>query len=146
VSEAAARLDCLIRPGEPGDLPEIAAIQAASPQAANWPPESYLEYGLSVADADGRVAGFLAWRTVAEGEFEILNLAVEPGFRRRGVGRALLLSLQKRLSGVVYLELRASNEAARCLYKSLCFQEVGSRPGYYDNPPEAAIVMKLHSC
>ena len=136
----------LIRPGQPGDLPEIAAIQATSPQAANWPPESYLQYGLSVADADGRVAGFLAWRTVAEGEFEILNVAVGPAFRRRGVGRALVESLQERLSGVVYQELRASNDAARGLYKSLGFQEVGARPGYYENPLEAAIVMKLHSC
>jgi [ribosomal protein S18]-alanine N-acetyltransferase len=136
----------VIRPGEPADLPEIAAIQAASPQAAHWAPESYLEYGLLVAIADGRVAGFVSWRMVAEGEFEILNVAVAPGFRRRGLGRALLKNLLHRLNGAVYLELRDSNEAARQLYEAIGFQQVGSRPGYYENPPEAAIVMKLHSC
>jgi ribosomal-protein-alanine acetyltransferase len=136
----------LIRPGQPDDLPEIAAIQAASPEAAAWRPESYLEYGLSVAVADDRVAGFLAWRTVAEGESEILNLAVAPGLRRRGAARALFESLRKCLKGAVYLEFRDSNEAAREFYKSLGFQQVGRRRGYYEDPPETAIVMKLHSC
>ena len=136
----------LIRAGQPADLPEIAAIQAASPEAAAWPPESYLEYGLSVAVAGGRVAAFLAWRIVAEAESEILNLAVAPEFRRRGAAKALLESLRKCLKGAVYLELRASNQVAKHLYKSLHFQEVGSRLGYYENPPETAIVMKLHSC
>lgn len=136
----------LIRPGQPDDLPEIAAIQAASPEAAAWRPETYLDYNLSVAVAGGRVAGFLVWRTVAEGESEVLNLATAPAFRRRGAARRLFESLRKHLKGAVYLELRASNEAARELYKSLGFQQVGDRPGYYENPPETAIVMKLHSC
>jgi [ribosomal protein S18]-alanine N-acetyltransferase len=136
----------LIRPGQPEDLPQIAAIQAASPQAANWRPESYLEYGLTVAVAGDLVAGFLAWRTVAEGESEVLNLAVAPQFRRQGAARDLFEVVRKQCTGDVYLELRASNEPARNLYKSLGFQEVGSRPVYYADPPESAIVMKLHSC
>ncbi len=136
----------LIRAGQPGDLPEIAAIQTASPEAAAWPPESYLAYRLSVAISGGRVAGFLAWRTVAEGESEILNLAVAPEFRRRGAASDLLESLRKTLKGTVYLELRASNQTALQLYKSFGFEQVGSRPGYYDHPRETAIVMKLHSC
>ena len=136
----------LIRPGQPGDLPEISAIQAASPQASDWQPESYLEYGFAVAVDKGRVAGFLVWRIVAEGEWEILNLAVAPEFRRRGAARSLFEVLRKQFSGDVYLELRASNEPARNLYKSFGFQDVGSRPRYYANPPETAIVMKLHSC
>ncbi len=136
----------LVRPGQPADLPEIDAIQAASPEAAVWRSESYLEYELLVAVAGGRVVGFLAWRSVAEGESEILNLAVAREFRRRGAARALFENVRKRLKGAVYLELRASNGAALELYKSLGFQSVGSRPGYYENPSERAIVMKLHSC
>ncbi len=67
-----------VRPATRDDLGEIAAIQAASPEASAWEPESYLAGGCLVALAEGRVAGFLAFRQVAEGECEILNLAVAP--------------------------------------------------------------------
>ncbi len=135
-----------IRPGEPTDLPAIAAIQAASPEAASWPVEDYLGYGLAVAAIGGRVIGFLAFRMVAEDEFEILNLAVAVDARRRGVGRELVQSFLKGRSGTTYLEVRALNRPAVELYKSLGFQEVAVRAGYYESPPESAIVMKFHSC
>ena len=136
----------VIRPGAPSDLPAIAAIQSASPQAASWPVEDYLNYTLSVAESDGSVRGFLAFRTVAEGEFEILNLAVATEARRRGIGRALVRSFLKESRGAVYLEVRLSNRPGIELYKSLGFQEVAVRTGYYALPPESAVVMKFHSC
>ncbi len=80
-------------------------------------------------------------RTVAEGETELLNLAVAPGFRRQGVGRKLVQSLLAEARGVVYLEVRESNRAAREFYNHMGFQEVSLRGGYYQEPPEAAIVM-----
>jgi ribosomal-protein-alanine N-acetyltransferase len=135
-----------IRPGEPRDLDEITAIQTASPEAAAWPAADYLPYDLRVAACENRVAGFLAARGVAEGEFEILNLAVAPEFRRRGFGRALMESFLKGIRGDVFLEVRNSNSEAREFYKSLGFQEVTLRQSYYTAPPEAAIVMKFHSC
>jgi ribosomal protein S18 acetylase RimI-like enzyme len=135
-------------------LSAIAAIQQASPEAALWDVASYLQYGLRVAIYENRVAGFLVSRTTAcsgrpgsaSEESEILNLAVSPDFRRLGIGRALVKSLLAGFSGTVFLEVRASNEKALLLYKSLGFQEVGRRFGYYEVPPEAAIVMKFHSC
>jgi ribosomal protein S18 acetylase RimI-like enzyme len=48
--------------------------------------------------------------------------------------------------GTVFLEVRESNKAARNLYLSLGFQELGRRPEYYETPLEPAIVMKFHSC
>jgi ribosomal protein S18 acetylase RimI-like enzyme len=125
-----------IRPGEPRDLAEIAAIQTASPAAAAWPAADYLQYDLRVAVRENRVAAFLAARTVAEGESEILDLAVAPEFRRRGFGRALMESFLKGVRGAVFLEV----------HKSLGFQELALRQDYYAAPPEAAIVMKFHSC
>ena len=92
---------------------------------------------------DGRVAGFLVVRSLGEGESEILNLAVAPENRRRGVARAMLLPA---LHGSVFLEVRESNRSAIAFYKSLGFQEVACRTDYYGNPPESAIVMKFHSC
>jgi ribosomal-protein-alanine N-acetyltransferase len=136
----------VIRRGEPQDLAEVAAIQAASPEAAQWNVADYLERGFLVAVRGSRVAGFVIYRTLAEGESEVLNLVVAAEFRRQGVARELIASLVGGVRGVLYLEVRESNQAARNFYKSVGFQEVGVRPGYYQSPPEAAIVMKFHSC
>ena len=139
----------LIRRGSEPDLPGVAAVQAASPEAAPWNVTEYLLYDFRVADAGGRIAGFLVSRPVAEGESEVLNLAVTPDLRRRGVARELLKSFLVEAPGAVYLEVRESNRAAREFYKSMGFKEFGSRSGYYDSPgglSETAIVMKFHSC
>lgn len=139
-----------IRAGRTEDLPRIAAIQDAAPEAAHWNPADYLQYRVEVFEEDGRIAGFSAYREVAPGEFELLNLAVSPDFRRRGVGRRLVESLLGKArtssSVSVFLEVRESNLAARGFYKSLKFQELGFRPNYYYDPPETAIVMKFHPC
>jgi [ribosomal protein S18]-alanine N-acetyltransferase len=57
-----------------------------------------------------------------------------------------LRSLMDECRGTVFLEVRESNRAALELYKSSGFQAISRRPGYYEFPPEAAIVMKFHSC
>jgi ribosomal-protein-alanine N-acetyltransferase len=136
----------IIRRGEVADLPQIAAIQQASPEAAQWQVTEYLAYDLRVALCDDRVAGFLVTRPVAPDEWEILNLAVAPEFRRRGIARALFEAFLSPVSLVAFLEVRASNTAARNFYKSIGFQEVSMRPEYYGFPPEPGIVMKFHSC
>ena len=82
----------------------------------------------------------------APDESELLNLAVAPEFRRKGLARALVQQLLNARGASLYLEVRESNHPARNLYKSMGFQEVNIRPEYYQNPPEAAIVMKFHSC
>jgi ribosomal-protein-alanine acetyltransferase len=135
-----------IRPGAGADLAEVAAIQAASPEAAQWPPQDYLGFDFRVCILDTRIAGFAVSRLTAPDEVELLNLAVAPEFRRRGVGAALVRSLVTGTDISVFLEVRECNPAARVFYKSLGFQEIGVRPGYYAAPPESAIVMKFHSC
>jgi len=139
--------DCpAIRPGTEADLAAVAEIQALSPSAAQWSVRQYLEYDFRVIEVEGRLAGFAVARRVAEEEWELLNLAVAPGFRRRGLGGRLLRDLCTRHTGVMYLEVRPSNTAALALYQAFGFQEVGRRPGYYEDPPEGAVVMKLRSC
>jgi ribosomal-protein-alanine N-acetyltransferase len=82
---------------------------------------------------------------VDEKEREILNVAVHPDFRRHRVATGLLRAELARWPGAHFLEVRESNLAARRLYDALGFQSVGARPGYYENPPETGIVMRIFS-
>ncbi len=135
-----------VREALPGDTQAIAAIQAASPEAAVWEPASYLAERCLVAESWGLIAGFVAYRPTGEGEWEILNLAVAPEARRTGVATALAEEMLARSKGKVFLEVRLSNTAARKLYEKLGFSQVGLRRGYYQSPPEDGIVMALQSC
>jgi ribosomal protein S18 acetylase RimI-like enzyme len=134
-----------IRAATTDDLPAIAAIQAASPEASRWEPESYLDHDCLVAVAGGRVAGFVVTRAIAADEREILNLAVDPSFRRAGIGRILMETVLTRSRGAWFLEVRESNYGAINLYKTLGFTPGGRREKYYFEPLEAAIVMRLFS-
>ena len=91
------------------------------------------------------MVGFVVSRAVAEREWEILNLAVTPDFRRQGIGRHLLSDILKRNPGDFFLEVRESNRSARQFYERFGFKVVTIRLRYYSNPPDSAIVMKLHS-
>jgi ribosomal-protein-alanine N-acetyltransferase len=126
-----------VRTGTESDSPAIARIQAGSPEAAQW---ELGGYPVLIATVDGRTAGFLGWRATASDEAEILNLAVDPAFRRRGVALALVAAVPR---PIVFLEVRESNGAARALYGKAGFTESGVRFGYYSSPQESAIVMRL---
>ncbi len=79
------------------------------------------------------------------GDLHLLNLAVEPRFRRKGIGSLMLLGALDDFAaaggGLVNLEVRQSNLAAREMYRAHGFSEVGCRPGYYQHQKENAIVM-----
>ncbi|MFN7696444.1 MAG: ribosomal protein S18-alanine N-acetyltransferase [Deltaproteobacteria bacterium] len=86
------------------------------------------------ADREGGVVGYvLGW--VAGGEAQLMSIAVEPGRRERGIGRALLARFleamaEERVTDVV-LEVRAGNLAARSLYEAFGFEMQGVRARYY---------------
>jgi ribosomal-protein-alanine N-acetyltransferase len=134
-----------IRQGTAADLAAAARLQALAPEAAQWAPADYLAYDFRVASCGAAVAGFAAARVVDGAETELLNLAVEPGFRRRGIATMLLRDLVTRHPGAVFLEVRESNTGALAFYQALGFREVARRRGYYSTPPEGAVVMKLCS-
>jgi ribosomal-protein-alanine acetyltransferase len=134
-----------LRPATPADLTSISAIQQASPEASQWDPASYLAHTCTVAEDAGAVIGFLAYRQTAPGEHEILNLAIHPSHRRRGLARKLLNLMLAAGRGQCFLEARASNFPAIRLYESMGFRQAGRRENYYTNPPEPAIVMKFDS-
>jgi ribosomal-protein-alanine N-acetyltransferase len=136
----------IIREASAADLEAIAQIQAASPEASQWKPADYLRYQCALAWIESAAVGFVAWRTVAEEEHEILNVAIVPGLRRRGVGRRLVQEALNSSPGRWFLEVRESNVAARALYGNIGFTQVGVRDKYYENPLESGIVMSFCSC
>ena len=79
-------------------------------------------------------------------EAEIASVCVDPAYRRLGGGTKLLQTLlrQARISGAqnVYLEVRASNQAAQKLYRCAGFECIGVRKRYYTNPLEDAVLMR----
>ena len=81
------------------------------------------------------------------GEIHLLNIAVDPAWRRKGLATALIEKMKRfALSQDVkkiYLEVRPSNAAARRLYKRAGFAETGIRRRYYTDTGEDAIIMEF---
>ena len=96
-----------------------------------------------VALLDGQLAGYVGSQTVLD---DMMNLAVDPACRRQGIARALVEALTAALAerGVrsLTLEVRASNEGAIALYRTLGFAQVGRRPNYYTKPREDALILR----
>jgi len=132
----------IIRPAGEADLEAIAAIQGASPEASQWNPADYLTYSCLVA-ANGQVAGFIVIREIGPQEYEILNLAVAPDVRQRGVAGMLLEFILQAHPGTWFLELRESNFPALKLYEKAGFTSIAKRSAYYSDSRESAIVMRL---
>jgi ribosomal-protein-alanine N-acetyltransferase len=91
------------------------------------------------------MVGYLLARHVG-GSGEILNLAVAPTVRRKGVGKALLAAGLRVFDGLrvaeIFLEVRESNQSALALYLAEGFAVVGMRRGYYRSPLEDALVLR----
>jgi ribosomal-protein-alanine N-acetyltransferase len=140
-----------IREARAADLEAIHAIEVAS-FSDPWKREGFRDLILGgnatvvVAEADGVVVGFAVSYAAAD-EAEIANVAVTDVARRRGVGRTLvdwvIAGAVRGGARAVFLEVRDANVAARALYAVLGFAEVARRRGYYRNPVEDAIVMRL---
>jgi [ribosomal protein S18]-alanine N-acetyltransferase len=90
-------------------------------------------------------AFLLAWLVVDE--LHVLSVATLPGFRRKGMARALLLRsidfARERKVRILLLEVRRSNSAAIRLYRSLGFSAVTLRAEYYADNSEDAVEMSL---
>ncbi len=148
-----------IRPAAAGHIPAMLALERDSATASHWQREQYdtvfreasprrLALVIEAEGVNGEVGlqGFLVARAVA-GEWEIENIVVDEGFRRRGWGKRLLGEFigMVRAEGAesIFLEVRESNLAARSFYQDSAFVESGRRKGYYSDPQEDAVVYRL---
>ena len=97
-----------------------------------------------IAEEDGVVCGYVGSQTVL-GETDMMNIAVHPDCRRKGVAAALITELICRLKGqgshILRLEVRESNAPAIALYKAMGFPQLGLRKNYYRNPKENALIL-----
>ena len=151
--------DWTIVPATLGSLSEILKIEEAC-FSAPWT-RKMLEAELSgnpfahflVARHEGKteisaeaIVGYLCYWIVFE-EVRLMNLAVIESMRHKGIARALVMqALEVGLAQAAMravLELRASNHAAHALYQGLGFRDVTTRPTYYTNPIEDALLMEL---
>ena len=140
-----------IRPATFADAAAMAAIERRS-FSDPWPLEGFREVfgmpgtvALVMTDRDEPIAYFLAREIL--GTAEVLNLAVVPEYRGRGLGGGLLdaglAAVRARGGSEVFLEVRASNTPAQALYTARGFHTEGRRRGYYRRPDEDALVLRL---
>lgn len=96
--------------------------------------------------AGGGVVGYLI-HSLLPGQIDILNIAIEKKWQRRGAGSKLMqhLFLLVTEHGVeeIFLEVRPSNKAARAFYEKWGFFEVSRRKGYYHDTGEDALILRL---
>lgn len=136
------------------DLEQVVAIDRAS-FSLPWPVQSFK---FEVADnpaarcwvaetVDDRcVVGMLVLWLIVD-EAHIATLAAHPDFRRQGIGSELLthalLWAYQEGARRAFLEVRAGNQAAQAMYRKFRFEISGSRPRYYKDNGEDAILMTL---
>lgn len=140
-----------LRAARRSDVPLLAAIETES-FSDPWPRSAFTDAlnmpsaRLSVAvDRLDMPAAYCMLMTAAD-QGEIANIAVSKRAQRQGLAGRLLddaLNFAAQQGVVsVFLEVRVSNVAARALYGSRHFQEIGRRKGYYQRPAEDALVLQ----
>ncbi|MDD1705744.1 MAG: GNAT family N-acetyltransferase [Methanoregulaceae archaeon] len=146
--------EVMIRRARPEDISAIADIEAVSfpdPWSAGILAETltYFQKTFFVATYRGSVIGFIAGGLEDTGEEiygHICNLAVADPFRKKGVGRMLVLREEQQfaidLASGVQLEVRLSNYPARQFYRKIGYREVFHIDRYYTNGEDAVVMMK----
>lgn len=139
----------------PADLEALAALEG---RCFEWPwGRLSFEGELSASSADNRVVwtetsagvkrivGYIFFRFIA-GEVQIFRIAVDPMWRRRGIGTRLVAecldAAQAEGLSTAVLEARPSNTEAIELYRKFGFHAAGTRRGYYADRHEDALILK----
>ena len=138
----------------PGDLTAVGEIErdTLTPWSlASLVQELDVRQGLCfVAEASAqRIVGWCACRRIWP-EAELVKIAVGERERRKGVGSVLLQhltgDLQRQSFTALFLEVRAQNKSALCLYNSHGFYKIGMRRAYYSDPQDDALILRKDIC
>lgn len=135
---------------KPHHVPQVAKLETLcfsdpwSESSIAYELTNELSYWL-VAEENEQVVGYIGSQTVFP-DTDMMNVAVHPDYRRRGIGailvEALCTELRHRDCQTLTLEVRSSNAPAIAMYEKLGFEQVGKRPNYYRNPREAALILR----
>jgi len=92
---------------------------------------------------DDNVTGFIIY-TVDKGHINIIKLAVHPDHQKTGVGKAMIDTLQNKLShqNQITLEVRETNLAAQLFFKSIGFKAISVERNFYEDTGEDAYLMQ----
>ena len=141
-----------IRCATVSDLAFLCEAEAACFPFDAWAEDAILSHlespicGALVASLNGQPCGYLLYQTIAP-EFELLRVGTLPECRGRGAGNALVCALFERAKALGasegFLEVRASNQAARALYEKNGYTLCGERKNYYKNPTEHAALYQI---
>lgn len=143
-----ASVNYTIRPMENGDLDSVLRIEEDS---FNLPFSRGLfekfmrqeDFYCWVALHGEELVGYAVYAVAAD-EVDLLNIAIDKRWRRRGIGslmvRHILEQLMELGSRRIFLEVRPSNTVAMAFYDKLGFFQIGIRPGYYHDSGEDALV------
>lgn len=148
-----------IRPIDASNVAELMLIGEET-NLSHWSAQSYLDEMKNpdsvmhrLVGSDNSTIGFIVGRLVIGGEIdpcidaEIYNIAVTEKEQRKGFGQFLLnafiVKCLKKEAANLWLEVRESNEKAITFYEKNGFTTVQTRPFFYQNPREHALLMKL---
>ncbi|RMF90594.1 MAG: ribosomal-protein-alanine N-acetyltransferase [Methanobacteriota archaeon] len=142
-----------IRKARIGDIPTVYTLEAQSFKDP-YPPLLLMRllalypYGFLVAEREGRVIGYIIFRTVGE-KGHIISLAVEERLRKRKIGAELLKKAEEILRKMgmagMWLEVRESNIPAQRFYARQGFKKVGVAEGYYADGEDGLIYYRTLS-
>jgi ribosomal-protein-alanine N-acetyltransferase len=136
--ESVSRIDLLrIRTMTHTDLPGVLAIENQNYEFP-WGEDIFIDcfranYECYVCEEMDKVLGYCIL-SIGAGEAHILNISVDPGAQKQGIGRKMLEHLiesAREKAETIFLEVRPSNIVALGLYKKIGFNEIGIRKGYY---------------
>lgn len=131
------------------DMPEVLDIEQRAFEQP-WTEEDYLPclrqrncIGI-VAELDQRIVGCMVYM-LEKSELRLLNFVVDPSFRRRGIGTAMLQKMKAKLSqqrrSRIRVYARERNLGVQLFWRAMGFRAVGVDRGYYEDTGEDAYVM-----
>lgn len=144
-------LSIKIKPMEKSDIDSVIAIEEKAYGPHHWSKESFmgelsneLAKYFSVFSENGDLIAYCGCWQILE-EAHITNIAVDPKFRQKHIGEAMLKTIidecYKNMAKYITLEVRVGNKPAIGLYEKYGFKSLGTRKGYYQDNNEDALIM-----